>query len=141
VPDVQRLGTLGGRSGDVYVEVRIKPNERFVREGNDVYCTVDLTFPQAALGTTVTVPTLHGDVEVEFEPGTQPGDVRVLRGLGFPVLQGFGRGDQRVLVNVRVPHQLTDEQRRLLDEFDRLSTDATYRVEEGFFDKLKSAFR
>jgi molecular chaperone DnaJ len=149
IHDAQRIrlsgeghaGTLGGRSGDVYVEVRIRQDERFVREGNDVYCTVDLTFPQAALGATVTVPTLHGDVELEFEPGTQPGEVRVLRGLGFPVLQGFGRGDQRVLVNVRVPRQLTDEQRRLLDEFDRLSTDATYRVEEGFFEKLKSAFR
>ena len=134
-------GTLGGRSGDVYVEVHIKPNDRFVREGNDVYCTVDLTFPQAALGATVTVPTLHGDVQLEFDPGTQAGDVRVLRGLGFPVLQGFGRGDQRVLVNVRVPRQLTDDQRQLLEEFERLSTDATYRVEEGFFEKLKSAFR
>jgi molecular chaperone DnaJ len=134
-------GGLGGRAGDVYVEVHVKPDDRFVREGNDVYCTVDLTFPQAALGATITVPTLHGDVELELDPGTQPGDVRVLRGLGFPVLQGFGRGDQRVLVNVRVPRRLTEEQRRLLDEFDRLSTDATYHVEEGFFEKLKSAFR
>jgi molecular chaperone DnaJ len=67
--------------------------------------------------------------------------VRVLRGYGFPVLQGFGRGDQRVLVNVRVPRQLTLEQRRLLEEFERLSTDETYRLDEGFFEKLKSAFR
>ena len=134
-------GTIGGRSGDVYVEVRVRPDERFVREGNDVYCTVDLTLPQAALGATVSVPTLQGDVELEFEPGTQSGDVRVLRGRGFPVLQGFGRGDQRVLVNVLVPRQLTDEQRRLLVEFEKLSSDETYRADEGFFDKLKSAFR
>src|SRR5438552_4565878 len=58
-------GGLHGRAGDVYVEVHVKPDDRFVREGNDVYCTVDLTFPQAALGATVTVPTLHGDVELE----------------------------------------------------------------------------
>jgi molecular chaperone DnaJ len=134
-------GTLGGRAGDVYVEVRVRPDERFVREGNDVYTTVDLTVAQAALGATVSVPTLEGDVELTLEPGTQPGEIRVLRGRGLPVLQGFGRGNQRVLVNVVVPRQLTDEQRRLLEEFERLSTDATYEPTEGFFDKLKSAFR
>ena len=134
-------GSLGGRAGDVYVEVRVRPDERFVREGNDVYCTVDLTLPQAALGATVNVPTLNGETELTFEPGVQSGEVRVLRGRGFPVLQGFGRGDQRVLVNVLVPRQLTAEQRRLLEEFERLSTDETYRADEGFFEKLKSAFR
>jgi molecular chaperone DnaJ len=134
-------GALGGRAGDVYVEVRVRPDERFVREGDDVYCTVDLTLPQAALGATVEVPTLDGDTELTFEPGTQSGTVRVLRGRGFPVLRGFGRGDQRVLVNVLVPRQLTADQRRLLEEFERLSTDETYRADESFFDKLKSAFR
>jgi molecular chaperone DnaJ len=134
-------GALGGRAGDVYVEVRVRPDERFVREGNDVYSTVELTLPQAALGTTVTVPTLDGEAELTFPPGTQPGEVRVLRGKGLPVLQGFGRGDQRVLVNVLVPRQLSEEQRRLLEEFERLSSDETYRADEGFFEKLKSAFR
>jgi molecular chaperone DnaJ len=134
-------GALGGRAGDVYVEVRIRPDERFVREGNDVYCTVDLTLPQAALGVTVTVPTLDGETELTFEPGTQSGAVRVLRGRGFPVLQGFGRGDQRVLVNVLVPMHITAGQRVLLEEFERVSTDETYRADEGFFEKLKSAFR
>jgi molecular chaperone DnaJ len=134
-------GTLGGRAGDVYVEVRVRPDERFVREGNDVYTTVDLTITQAAVGATLTVPTLEGDTELTFEPGTQPGEIRVLRGKGLPVLQGFGRGNQRVLVNVVVPRYLTDEQRRLLEEFDRLTTDATYEASQGFFEKLKSAFR
>jgi molecular chaperone DnaJ len=134
-------GLLGGRAGDVYIEVHVKPDERFVREGDDVYCTVDLTLPQAALGDTVKVPTLDGEVELTFDPGTQPGSVRVLRGRGFPVLRGFGRGDLRVMVNVLVPRQLTAEQRRLLEEFDRLSSDETYRADESFFDKLKSAFR
>jgi molecular chaperone DnaJ len=134
-------GVLGARAGDVYVEVRVRPDERFVREGNDVYTTVDLTVTQAALGATVSVPTLEGDVELTFEPGTQPGQVQVLRGRGLPVLQGFGRGDQRVLVNVAVPRHLSEEQRRLLEQFDQLSTDATYDSSEGFFEKLKSAFR
>jgi molecular chaperone DnaJ len=134
-------GILGGRAGDVYVEVRVRPDERFVREGNDIYSTVELTVPQAALGATVNVATLDGEAELTFPPGTQPGEIRVLRGKGVPVLQGFGRGDQRVLVNVLVPRQLNEEQRRLLEDFERLSTDETYRVDEGFFEKLKSAFR
>ena len=101
--------------------VRVRPDPRFVREGNDIFSTVDLTMTQAALGASVTVPTLDGEVELEFEPGTQPGEVRVLRGRGMPVLQGFGRGDHRVLVNVLVPRRLTDEQRALLEEFERAS--------------------
>jgi molecular chaperone DnaJ len=134
-------GTLGGRAGDVYVEVHVRPDERFVREGNDVYTTVDLTLTQAALGTTLSVPTLDGSAEITFEPGTQPGETRILRGRGLPVLQGFGRGSQRVLVNVVVPRRLTEEQRRLLEEFERLASEATYEPGEGFLDKLKSAFR
>jgi molecular chaperone DnaJ len=134
-------GLLGARAGDIYVQVHVRRDPRFVREGNDIYSTVDLTMTEAALGTTLTVPTLDGDVELEFEPGTQPGEIRVLRGRGMPVLQGFGRGDQRVLVNVRVPRHLTEEQRRLLEEFDAQASDKTYKADEGFFDKLKSAFR
>jgi molecular chaperone DnaJ len=135
------VGVQGGRAGDVYVRIHVRPDPRFVREGDDVFSTVDLTIVQASLGATVTVETLDGPRELEFEPGTQPGEVRVLSGRGMPVLQGFGRGDHRVLVNVTVPHHLTDEQRRLLSEFERHSTDETYRPREGFFGKLKSAFR
>jgi molecular chaperone DnaJ len=134
-------GLLGGRSGDLYVLVRIRPHPQFVREGDDVFSTVDLTMTQAALGTKVKVPTLEGEAELEFEPGTQPGEIRVLRGLGMPVLQARGRGDQRVLVNVAVPRHLDDEQRRLLEKFEQSADDRTYGPDEGFFEKLKSAFR
>ena len=134
-------GALGGQSGDVYVLVHVRPHDRLVREGDDVYSTVDLTMTDAALGTKATVPTIDGDLELEFEPGTQPGAVEVLKGKGMPVLQGFGRGDHRVLVNVVVPRQLNDEQRGLLDRFAESASDETYRPDEGFFEKLKSAFR
>ena len=134
-------GLQGGRAGDVYVRVRVKPDPRFVREGDDIFSTVDLTMTQAALGTRVTIPTLDGKTELEFDPGTQPGQTVVLRGRGMPVLQGFGRGQHRVLVNVAVPHQLTDEQRELLEQFERSADEDTYRADQGFFDKLKSAFR
>jgi len=134
-------GQLGGRSGDVYVRVRVRPDPRFVREGDDIFSTVHLNIVEAALGTGMTVETLEGPVELEFPPGTQPGEVRVLRGRGMPVLRGFGRGNQRILVNVTVPRRLTEEQQRLLQEFERLSTDETYKKDESFFDKLKSVFR
>jgi molecular chaperone DnaJ len=134
-------GVLGGRAGDVYVRVRVRPDPRFVREGDDLFSTVDLTMTQAALGANVPIPTLDGETELEFSPGTQPGEVVVLRGRGMPVLQGFGRGDQRVLVNVAVPRQLTEEQRDLLDRFQQSAGADTYKADEGFFDKLKSAFR
>jgi molecular chaperone DnaJ len=134
-------GAGGARAGDLYVQVRVKPDPRFVREGNDIFSTVDLTITDAALGTTVHVPTLDGEVELAFDSGTQPGEIRVLRGRGMPVLQGFGRGDHRVLVTVAVPRRLNEEQRELLERFARAADDDTYRAEEGFFDKLKSAFR
>jgi molecular chaperone DnaJ len=133
-------GLAGGRAGDVYVLVHVRADERFAREGNDIFSTVELTMTQAALGATLTVPTLEGDAELRFEPGTQPGEVRVLSGRGMPALRGFGRGDHRVLVSVVVPHRLNDEQRRLLEEFERGADSDTYKPEEGFFHKLKSAF-
>jgi molecular chaperone DnaJ len=136
-------GVLGGRAGDAYVLVRVKPDPRFVREGDDIFSTVDLTITQAALGADLTIPTLEGEARLTFEPGTQPGEIRVLRGKGMPVLQGFGRGDHRVLVNVSVPRRLTDEQRSLLEEFARRTSADNYGGDDdgGFFEKLKSAFR
>jgi molecular chaperone DnaJ len=134
-------GTLGARAGDVYVRVHVKHDPRFVRDGNDIFCSVDLTMTQASLGTTLPVPTLDGTHDLDFPAGTQPGDVVVLRGKGMPQLQGFGRGDQRVLVNVVVPRHLTDEQRRLLEEFDAHVDERTYKADDGLFTKIKSAFR
>jgi molecular chaperone DnaJ len=134
-------GSHGGRAGDVYVLVRVKPDPRFAREGDDIFSTVDLTMTEAALGTRIAIPTLDGDAELEFGPGTQPGELRVLRGRGMPVLNGFGRGDHRVLVNVAIPRHLSEEQRRVLEEFGRSTDDSNYRGDEGFFEKLKSAFR
>ncbi len=134
-------GLLGGRAGDVYVLVDVRPDARFVREGNDIVSAVDLTMTQATLGATVSVQTLDGEHELEFGPGTQPGEIRVLRGLGMPVLQGRGRGDHRVLVNVVIAANLTEEQRSLLDEFARSEHERNYGSEGGFFERLRSAFR
>jgi molecular chaperone DnaJ len=135
------VGVNGGLPGDAYVEVHVARDPRFERDGDDILSAVDLTMVQAARGAQIAIPTLEGDVELEFEPGTQPGEVRVLRGKGMPSLQRSGRGDHRVLVSVSVPHRLTDEQRELLDRFEQLSGEDTYRRDEGFFEKLRNAIR
>jgi molecular chaperone DnaJ len=135
-------GANGGLPGDAYVEVHVARDPRFQRDGDDILSAVDLTIVQAARGAHVTIPTIDGEVELEFEPGTQPGEVRVLRGRGMPSLQRLARGDHRVLVNVAVPRRLSDEQRELLDRFEQLSNEDTYRGDdEGFFQKLRNAIR
>jgi molecular chaperone DnaJ len=135
-------GANGGPPGDAYVEVHVARDPRFERDGDDILSAVDLTIVQAARGATLTIPTLDGEHELELEPGTQPGEVRVLRGLGMPSLQRGRRGDHRVLVDVAVPRRLTEEQRELLDRFEELSGEETYRDDdEGFFQKLRNAIR
>jgi molecular chaperone DnaJ len=134
-------GEAGAARGDLYVGVTVAEDSRFQREGNDVVSVLDLPFTRAAIGTTVTVETLEGPHEVEVHPGTQPGEMLVLRGKGIPVLGGRGRGDHRVVVNVLVPRKLSDEQRSLLDRFETTVDDATYAADDGFFGRLRAAFR
>jgi molecular chaperone DnaJ len=134
-------GLPGGESGDVYVLVHVAPDPRFAREGDDIFSEVDLTMTEAALGTRLTVPTLDGDIELDFEAGTQPGAVHVLDRRGMPILRSSSRGDHRILVNVVMPRRLTDDQRRLLGEFAALTDEETYAADGGFFQRLKSAFR
>ncbi len=134
-------GERGMRSGDLYVGVRVRPHEIFERHGDDILTGVDLTMVQAALGVTLNVPTLDGDEEVEFPAGTQPGDIKVLRGKGVTHLNGHGRGDQAITVRVIVPRDLDEEHRRLLEQFDE-SVGAEHYAErsEGMLHKLRSFF-
>jgi molecular chaperone DnaJ len=137
-------GANGAAPGDAYVQVRVRPHPELVRDGDDIVAPVRLTIAQAALGVTIAVPTLDGETEVEFRPGTQPGEVHVLRGRGMPVVRGSRRGDQRLLVDVVVPRRLDDEQRRLLEQLESSLGEDAYRQDdddEGFFERLKSAFR
>jgi molecular chaperone DnaJ len=135
-------GERGGPPGDLYVLVHVTPDERFVRDGNDLVTVVDLPAPQAALGARVTVPTLDGEEEVEIEPGTQPGTVVTLRGKGMPSLRRGRRGDQRVVVNVKIPRKLNAEQRELLERFsatlgeDNLREDGS---DESLFARVRRA--
>jgi len=134
-------GALGGPAGDAFVLVRVRPQPGLERDGDDLLAVAAITFTQAALGASVRVPSPDGDVDVEVPPGTQPGEVVVLRGRGMPSLQTGRRGDLRVHVDVRVPRRLTPEQREQLEHVDAALGDDAYRDDEGFFDRLKSAFR
>ena len=149
IADGQRLrlsgeggaGSQGGRAGDLYVHVRVKPDDHFLRDGDDLIYRLDVTMIEAAVGTKVGVPALDGDIELTLPPGTQPGEVKTYRNRGVPVLQGYGRGDLKVVVNVIVPRHLTDEQRELLEQFAEQTSAKNYERDESFFDKVKAVFR
>jgi molecular chaperone DnaJ len=135
-------GEQGGPPGDLYVQVRVATDERFVRDGDDLVTVVDVAAPLAALGTTIEVPTLDGPEEMEVEPGTQPGDVLLLRGKGMPGLRTRGRrGDLRAVVNVVIPRKLSHEQRRLLEELADSITDENLRSDESVLKKLRRSLR
>lgn len=134
-------GTQGGRAGDLYVLVTVDPDDHFVRDGVDLIYRQDITMVEAALGTTVYIPALDGDIELTLPPGTQPGEVKVYRNRGVPVLQGYGRGDLKVVVNVLVPRHLTAEQRELLERFAALTGEANYEPDQSFLDKVRAVFR
>ncbi len=135
-------GERGTGSGDLYVRVVVAPHELFERHEDDILYTVELTMVQAALGATIAVPTLEGEEELTFDPGTQPGEIRVLRGRGAKHLSGHGRGDQQILVRVVIPRGLEEEQQRLLQDFDSCCGPEHY-VEkpEGVLSKLRGLFR
>ena len=113
-----------GEAGDLYVLVHIAPNQLFMRDGDDLYHVEMISYPQAALGAEVTVPTLEGPATIKIHPGTQAGEVIRLRGKGMPRLRGYGKGDLLVRVGIRVPEKLTSQQRALLEQLAKeLNTD------------------
>jgi molecular chaperone DnaJ len=118
--------------------VRIAEDERFLRDGDDLVTVLDVSAPAAAVGATVTAPSLDGDVQVQINPGTQPGEVLVVRGEGMPRLRRPGRrGDLRVVVNVVVPRRLNREQRKLTEKLAESMTEENIRTDEGLVGKLK----
>jgi molecular chaperone DnaJ len=130
-------GVNAGPPGDFYVLVRVRPHEFFVRQGDDLYCELPLTFPQLALGAEVEVPVLGGTAELTVPPGTQPGQVLRLKGKGMPNLRRRGRGDACYQVVLEVPTRLTARQQDLLEEFQRASQDDQGPLLSGFLKRMK----
>jgi molecular chaperone DnaJ len=110
-------GPGGGPAGDLYLEVHVAEDSRFTRVGDDLAATIEVPMVTAALGTSYRLNTLDGLRQVHIEPGTQPGAVITLPGLGFGHLRGTGRGDLLVTVRVVVPTSLTENQRTMLQQF------------------------
>lgn len=115
-------GIHGGPAGDLYVVIRIRPHELFVRRGEDLFCQLPLSFPQVVLGAEVDVPVLGGTGRLRVPAGTQPGGFLQLKGKGMPALRGRGRGDICYEVVIDIPTKLTAKQRELLEEYQRVST-------------------
>ncbi len=134
-------GEGGAPEGDLYVLVRVREDERFVREGHDLITALDVPAPLAALGGTLQTPTLDGAAAVEVSQGTQPGEVITLKGQGMPSLRGGRRGDLKVVVNVVVPRRLSEEQRELIGRLQETLTEENLRSEESMFAKLRRALR
>ncbi len=132
-------GQRGGPPGDLYVVVRVREDERFLRDGEDLVTVIDVPAPLAALGTKVDVPTLDGPVPLEIPAGTQPGETIVMRGRGLPPLSRGRTGDLRVVVNVAIPRRLSREQRDLLERLAGTMTDENLKSDEGMLSKIKRA--
>lgn len=132
-------GEKGGPSGDLYVYLRVKPHKIFKREGNDVIVEIPISFPQAALGDEIEVPTLDGKVQLKVPEGTQSGTYFRIKGKGIPDLHGYGRGDQHVRLVIVTPKKLTEEQKEMLRKYAVTFGDNPVGVEKGFFEKVKDA--
>ena len=134
-------GLRGGSSGDLLITIYIKKNDVFIREGNNVYVDVPITFVQAALGCEIEIPTIEGKVTQRFPEGTQPGAKFRMKGKGIPNIRGGARGDQYVRVTVEVPKNLSARQRTILEEFAKESNDKNYHKHKKFTDKIKEYFK
>jgi molecular chaperone DnaJ len=133
-------GVAGGQTGDLYIVISVKEHELFERQGDDLFCEIPIKFTLATLGGTIEVPTLFGKASLKIPVGTQSGTTFRLREKGMPSLRGGRQGDQLVRVHVEVPQSLTPEQRKILEDFARISGDAHEPTSKSFFEKAKKFF-
>ena len=130
-------GKNGGPAGDLLITVMVRPHEIFRRDGTAVFCEAPITFTQAVLGGTLEIPTIDGKVKYDIPEGTQTGTVFRLHGKGIPVLNGRGRGDQYVTVNIETPRNLNREQKEALKKFSESLGEGNYEKHKNFFGKKK----
>lgn len=133
-------GENGGPYGDLYIVFRVKPSDKYQRDGTEIYITIPITFPQATLGDEIKVETVHGPVSLKIPAGTQSGTKFRLRGKGAPHLRSKQMGDETVTVNVTTPKHLNDKQKEALMEFVRASGDKIDPQNSNLFTRLKEKF-
>jgi molecular chaperone DnaJ len=133
-------GAGGGEAGDLYIVIHVKEHDVFERQGDDLFCEIPIKFTLATLGGTIHVPTLQGKAALKIPSGTQSNTTFRLKGRGMPHLRGGAHGDQLIRVQVEVPTHLTSEQKKMLEEFSRISGDTEEPMSKGFFEKAKKFF-
>jgi len=139
VPGRGAAGDLGAPPGDLYVFVHVRPHRVFERDGEDVLLSAPITYPTAALGGEIEVPTLEGSARLHVPPGTQSHTLLRLRGKGLPRMRGGGRGDQLVRVLVATPKRLSAEERKLIERLAEVQGDGTATGHRGVFDRFRDS--
>lgn len=133
-------GPANGPAGDLIVLIEVQEHEDLHRDGNNVIFNLWLSFPEAALGASVEVPTLEGKARIKIESGTQPGKILRLKGKGFPNLNGYGTGDQLIQVHIYVPTKLSSEEKAELMKLQNSKNFKPDEKDKGFFDRMKDLF-
>lgn len=137
-------GQNGGPAGDLLINIKEKEHPNFTRDGSNILYELDVNFADAALGTSVEVPTLDGKVKINLPQGTPSGKIFRLRGKGLPSIQSYGKGDQLIHVNIWVPTSLTAEERKALELIRKSKnfqpSEADKKTRKGLFDKMKDFF-
>jgi molecular chaperone DnaJ len=133
-------GLDGGPAGDVYVVLHVTEHSFFERDGKDLHCAIPISFPQAALGATVKIPTLDGDATLDVPAGTQTGTSFRVRKKGVPILNGNGRGDLYVQVKVTTPAKLTRQQRELMEQLAETLGQENKPEKRGLLNTVKDMF-
>jgi molecular chaperone DnaJ len=135
-------GMNGGPNGDLIISISEKKHDHFQRDGQNLIYDLYLNFADAAIGTSVDVPTIDGTVKIKVPPGTQPGKIFRLKDKGLPAVQGYGKGDQLIHVNVWTPKKLNDEERKILEKMRDMPNFQPQpgKSEKGFFERMKDFF-
>ena len=133
----------GGVNGDLLVVIDEEEHEELIREGNDLIYNLFISIPDAITGTQVEVPTVDSNVKIKIEPGTQPGKILRLRGKGLPEVNGYGRGDLLVNVNVWIPKSLSKEDMKIIEKFRESESFVPKpdKNDKGFFERMRSYFQ
>ena len=135
-------GIKGGPSGDLLISIEIKPHADLKRDGNNLIYEMHVSFPDAAMGTSVDIPTLSGPVRIKIPAGTQSGKIFRLNGKGLPSVQSYGKGDQLIYVNIWTPKKLSEEERKIMEKLQHAPNfhPQPSKTEKGFFERMKDYF-
>lgn len=144
MPGSGEVGPAGGPNGDLYLEIHVDTHEIFSRDGDDLLATLEVSMSDAILGTTTTIESLDGPIDVEVKPGTQAGDIFTVKGRGITPLRGSQRGDVKIGVHVVTPTRLDAKERALIEQFAKKTKAPAPQLaqfQQGLFSRLRDRFR